>query len=394
MSLLELSQLCARHQPSGLNTTFGDATLSFDKYLLATQRMLSQAHTKLGTENAVAVVSGNMPFLREPARCDGAQHPYKRGILLTHGLTDSPYFMRHLADFFVSQGYLVMAILLPGHGTQPGDLLEVTWQEWAKAVAYGADRLAEQVDEVYLGGFSTGATLSIHQSQHDARVRGLFLYSPALKITPRAAYAKLHKLYSCLLPKTKWVSIQPDIDCYKYESFTMNGAAQMYALTQRVAAAELTLQIPVFAAASEDDVTVDTLATIDLMSRARHPASHLLIYSTTPEISATKHPDAHITWLYSVFPEHRIIGSSHLSIVLPAYDEYYGVQGNYVNCNHYYPHELDKYIACRTHPREVVFGEISAANLQTGLIQRLMYNPGYEQLCSAMQYFITSLAAY
>ncbi len=366
--------------------------LSFEAYIATTRDMLREIHRRLGTQNIDKVVDGNAPFILLPTQAEGVKHRYKRGILLTHGLTDSPYFMRHLADFFVSQGYLVMAILLPGHGTQPGDLLKVTWQEWAKAVAYGTDKLAEQVDEVYLGGLSTGATLSIHQSQHDTRVRGLFLFSPALKITARAAYAKLHKHYSWLVPKAKWISIQPDTDRYKYESFTMNGAAQMYALTQRVAASKLVLKIPVFAAASEDDVTVNTPATIDLMGRAQHPASHLLVYSTTPEISAIKYPDARITWSNSVFPEHRIIGFSHLSIIFPADDDYYGLKGDYVNCIHYYPYELEKFIACRTHPREVVLGEITAENLQTGVMLRLMYNPAYEDLCKAMRQFIASLA--
>ncbi len=75
--------------------------------------------------------------------------------------------MRHLAEFFLENGFRVMAVLLPGHGTQPGDLLEVTWQEWAKTVAYGAYKLAEEVDEVYLAGYSTGATLSVYQSLRD-----------------------------------------------------------------------------------------------------------------------------------------------------------------------------------------------------------------------------------
>jgi esterase/lipase len=43
--------------------------------------------------------------------------------------------MRHLADFFRQNGFRVMAVLLPGHGTQPGDLLDVTWQEWARPSA-------------------------------------------------------------------------------------------------------------------------------------------------------------------------------------------------------------------------------------------------------------------
>ena len=87
------------------------------------------------------IVDGNAPFeLKPPAGCpSGHGKPYRRGILLTHGLTDSPYSMRALGSFFQKNCFRVMAILLPGHGTQPGDLLDIHWQEWAKAEAYGTD---------------------------------------------------------------------------------------------------------------------------------------------------------------------------------------------------------------------------------------------------------------
>jgi len=240
------------HWPIGSRLAFAD-------YVARNRDMLSRAHA--GAADWEKIVDGNAPFELTPnnpspppcrgraregveASLPGQQKPYRRGVLLTHGLSDSPYFMRHLAAFFQENGFRVMAVLLPGHGTQPGDLLEVTWQEWARTVAYGADKLAEEVDEVYLAGYSTGATLSVYQSLRDNRVRGLFLFSPALRITRRAALANLHKLYSWLIPSAKWVDIKPDLDIYKNESFTKNAAAQTYARDQgtrcSIAAAPIT----------------------------------------------------------------------------------------------------------------------------------------------------------
>lgn len=353
--------------------------------------MLRRAHQKLATPNIEKVIAGNQPFMRQPAHANGINQACKRGILLTHGLTDSPYFMRHLADFFAAQGFLVMAILLPGHGTQAGDLLDVTWQEWAKAVEYGTDKLAEEVDEVYLGGLSTGATLSVYQSLRDTRVRGLFLYSPALKISRRAAFANFHKLYSRFYPAAKWLSIQPDHDCYKYESFTKNAAAQMYALTRQIRSHRSSLEIPVFAVASTDDATVDTAATVGFMLHARHPASQLVLYSGIERSISTATSAANITWVNSLFPEQRIVSSSHLAIVLPKEDAHYGDAGEYANCAHYYPGEMEKYAACRSHPNEVAQGEITPENLRTGIMRRLMYNPNYTQMENAMREFIQRL---
>lgn len=353
--------------------------------------MLQRAHQRLGSNDIETVVAGNMPFQLFPEQADGTSHRYRRGILLTHGLTDSPYFMRSLGAYFQTQGFLVRAVLLPGHGTQAGDLLDVAWQEWAKTVAYGADSLVQEVDELYLGGLSAGATLSLHHSLRDTRVRGLFLYSPALQISSRAAYAELHRLYSWLLPRARWLDIQPDHDRYKYESFPKNGAAQMHQLTRVVRAAlgEHGVAVPVFAAASGDDTTVVSQATLDLMTAAMHPANQLLWYSTMPP--KRNGDPARLQWMNSAVPEQRILSSAHTAIVLPASDPHYGRNGDYSNCAHYYPHEPEKYIVCRSRPAEVAQGEITTENLRSGIMRRLMYNPDFSGMTARMTDFIQTL---
>ena len=41
------------------------------------------------------------------------------GALLLHGLTDSPYSLRHVAELLAQQGYYALGLRLPGHGTFP-----------------------------------------------------------------------------------------------------------------------------------------------------------------------------------------------------------------------------------------------------------------------------------
>ena len=302
--------------------------------------------------------------------------------------------MRHLGTFFQENCFRVMAVLLPGHGTQPGDLLEVGWQEWAKAVAFGTDQLAAEVDEIYLGGFSLGGALSVYQSQRDERVRGLFLFTPALKISSLAVFANLHKIYSWALPSGKWLSVKPDKDIYKYESFASNGAAQVYALTQELNSQTQGHQaesIPVFAAASWDDSTVDTPATVAFMARTTHPSSRLVLYSTDTKqapagISANK-----LVLVNSVMPEQKILSSAHTAIVLPPEDTHYGVAGDYANCLHYFPDEMGKYAACSSNKNEVLQGELTKQNLKVGTLRRLMYNPNFAALKISMRQFIASL---
>ena len=389
------SPLEARHQASGLNTRFNGGQLAFADYVARHREMIAEVHSRSGASDLEKIVNGNAPFELKPAAGypAGQEKTYKRGVLLTHGLTDSPYFMRHLAAFFQENGFCVMAVLLPGHGTQPGDLLDVTWQEWAKAVAYGTDRLAAEVDEVYLAGFSAGGTLSVYQSLRDKRVHGLFLFSPALRISPRAARANLHKFYSWLIPPAKWVNINPDKDIYKYESSTKNAAAQMYALTQEIdeQLQQREVGIPVFAAASRDDATVDVSATLEFMARTTHPSSKLVLYATDAEKLPPGIPAGKLEMVNSVLPGQKILSSAHTAIVLPPDDAHYGTEGEYCNCIHYYRNDMEKYDACLNKRGEILQGEITEANLKAGTLRRLMVNPNFAALKISMKRFIDNL---
>jgi esterase/lipase len=390
-------QLGLRHQPSGLNTFFSGSQFTFPEYIQHSREMIAQARTGVTAGNLDKIVDGNAPFELKPAEGSpaGKEKTYRRGILLTHGLSDSPYFMRHLGAFFQEQGFRVMAILLPGHGTRPGDLLDVRWQEWLKAVEYGVGQLALEVDEVYLGGYSAGGALSVYQSLGDQRIRGLFLFAPALQISSKAAFANFHKVYSRLIPAAQWLDIRPDADIYKYESFPKNAAAQMYALTRAVNArmAKGTLNIPVFAVASQDDVTVNTSATVEFMAQTQHPVSKLVYYFSKPDSTPAAILKEKIELVPGSFPAKKIISSAHTAIVLPDVDAHYGEQGEYFNAIHYYPREMDKYTVC-SRPAEAVWqGEITAENLKVGAVRRLMYNPNFAALKSAMRQFINSLPA-
>lgn len=386
----------ARHDASGLNTLCNGDQLTFADYVSRNRDMIRKVRSATLTSNLDKAVDGNAPFELEPSGSDtaGKEKKYRRGILLTHGLSDSPYFMRYLAAFFQRNGFRVMAVLLPGHGTRPGDMLDVSWQEWAKAVAYGTDQLAAEVDEVYLGGYSAGGALSIYQSLQDKRVRALFLFAPALAITHEAAFACLHKWVSWLIPRQKWVHIKPDIDIYKYESFAKNTATQMYQLTLAVSAQlkQHELNIPIFTVATADDNTVNTSATVEFMARQSNPRNKLILYTTDATKLAQSVSDQKTEWVNSVIPEQRILSSAHTAILIPPEDEHYGIDGDYANCAHYYPGNMDKYEACKKHHKENWRGELTEKNLETGVLLRLMYNPNFSALKNSIQRFIDNLS--
>lgn len=385
----QLATLAERHQPSGLNSQHFHRYPTFAAYLESMRTMLYQARADLSAALLQKAVEGNAPFELKPDDCclRGKQTPYQRGILLVHGLSDSPYFMRHLGAFFQAQGFKVHAMLLPGHGSRPGDLLEVHWQEWVSAVNAAIEQLALEVEEIYLGGFSAGGALSVYHAACDHRIRGLFLFAPALQVSPKAAWANMHRIYSWLMPAAKWLAIHEDVDLYKYESFPKNAAAQMHALTRSVASrlSQYPIQVPVFAAVSQDDATVDTRATVSFIQTATHPLNKLVYYYSDPQ----RLPSGDfIEPICGVFPSQHIVSSAHTAIVLPSDDEHYGVRGRYRNCLHYSGEQLN---ACLHDDEMVRQGEITDQNLQFGVTRRLMYNPNFEIQKQAMRKFIEHL---
>ncbi|NVL31549.1 alpha/beta hydrolase, partial [Pseudomonas syringae pv. actinidiae] len=69
----------------------------------------------------------------------------KGGVLLVHGLGDSPWSFHDVAQKLADQGYLVRTVLLPGHGTKPQDMLDVRLEQWQQVVREQAQLLSREV---------------------------------------------------------------------------------------------------------------------------------------------------------------------------------------------------------------------------------------------------------
>ena len=103
--------------------------------------------------------SGNEPvlLLHEGHRKDA--------VVLIHGLTDSPYYMRAIAERFFPAGANVVLPLLPAHGLiepdeafEDGDLAE----KWKATARHAVDVATLLGDRVSVGGLSTGGALSVY----------------------------------------------------------------------------------------------------------------------------------------------------------------------------------------------------------------------------------------
>ena len=85
----------------------------------------------------------------------------RRGILLIHGFTATPSQMRPLGEALHREGYTVLGVLLPGHGTTVEDMERQNWSAWLKACRDGFQTLARRCDEISVAGLSMGGILTL-----------------------------------------------------------------------------------------------------------------------------------------------------------------------------------------------------------------------------------------
>ena len=109
----------------------------------------------------------------------------KKAIVLVHGLSDSPYFMTAIADFFFEHlGYNVYLPLLQSHGLkEPKGMEDVKLDGWKANVDFAINTAASGAEEVSIGGLSTGGALSFYMAVNNPKITGtLYLFSAALDL--------------------------------------------------------------------------------------------------------------------------------------------------------------------------------------------------------------------
>lgn len=233
---------------------------SFDDYLRLEDRLFAELHKKLLDDPAAADPFSMSRYHPGSAAARRAwETPYNRSyelkqddprgaVLLVHGLSDSPYSVRALAETIHDQGYDVVVLRMPGHGTTPSMLRDVSWKDWYASVVlaarYAASRAGPGKPFVAVG-HSTGAaliTLYSVRSLDDAslpRPARLYLMSPAIGISKFAFMTSVLSGLSFIpyFESSAWLDVLPEYDPYKYNSFPVNAANQIYHVTHELRAA-------------------------------------------------------------------------------------------------------------------------------------------------------------
>ncbi len=247
---------------------------AFDKFAAHYQLQLGKVSSCRDPElNQFRVCS---PLLRNEGNAPFIIHHGKKTnkvAVLFHGLSDSPFYMRAIAAKLHAQGLNVIVPLTPGHGLREADAamedpdMVQSWRQHADSVMQIAAQLG---DEVYLGGFSAGATIATdYYLRHPRQVHALMLFSGALALSDYAE--SMAKIWG-----TKWLARIFDGDYestgpnpHKYPRVSGYAGLQLMSVIYDIRAkleAGQQIEVPLFAAHSQADLTTPYRGIEDLIN--------------------------------------------------------------------------------------------------------------------------------
>lgn len=364
--------------------------------------------------------------------------PQPRGVVVMfHGLSDSPYSLQPLGRVLAASRYHVIGLRLPGHGTVPAGLLEVRWEDWraaAELAVRDAMRRTAPGTPLILAGYSNGTAVALDYALRSLsdpllpRPRKLVFLSPAFAVPKFARLAPVMTFISRIpgLERLAWNEILPEYDPFKYNSFTVNAAAQIYGLTAEIESAMETLHAagrldelpPILTLQSVVDSTVPPIPSLTrLYGRLRGSGNELVLFDVNREASTLTmiRPGADsllslrdreipfaVTLVTNADANTRevvartyapgarealseetglewppgVYSLSHVSIPFPPDDPVYGGVAN----------------PASTFPslgRLDLRGESAVLRAPTGLLMRLRYNPFFPYLAERVTRFVT-----
>ncbi|NVK55905.1 MAG: alpha/beta fold hydrolase [Alteromonadaceae bacterium] len=288
----------------------------FNRYQRAVADWLGEHRISVGND-AEWEVTLNTPF-----ECGAGN---STGILFVHGLGDSPYFFRDIGERLCKQGFWVRAILLPGHGSKPGDMLKASYSAWQATAGYHIDMFSLHVDKLFIAGFSTGTNIAVVAASERPSISGLLLFSPAFE--PNFAVTWLAPYFTSLY---RWPNLEPEDNPTRYNSVAMQGfAAYQYsvdAVSQVLA--QHTVSQPVLMVVPEGDSVVDVEQVGRLYeTRFGHPNNQILWLGVNKRAPATADR------LPMDIPAQRIGAASHMSVLFSPQNPLYGMAGTIRICD-------------------------------------------------------------
>jgi esterase/lipase len=361
-----------RFKPSGLNSKFHCECKDLNEYIQRFLEIIPYARVDLTSDNEQTIIEAVRPRLANSATKD-------HGIILIHGLLDTPSCMQSLYEFFEAQGYHTFSLLLPGHGTRPGDLLNTDIEQWLKSLQFAIKCMHKQVSKLSIVGFSMGASLALYLTQQGIALDNLILFAPAIEITnPLFPIIPSINAIGSYIEKYAWLFQHEDNDYAKYQSIATNAAFQTKRLADKIITNKARIKPPLMVINSSDDETICPKKAMEFFYQQDNPKNRA-IYYTNDEVNF----DSKTEIVKSAYPKDNILDLSHTAMTNAPNHPHYGKNGDYKDYLHY--EGYNKAIECE---REVHYGSTNKANLSKFYLERLHYNPFFEEMMQSILSFL------
>ncbi len=270
-----------------------------------------------------------VPFKLPPDQ--GCMKGAPRGIaVLIHGLSDTAFAVRDLAATLAKQCFEARALLLPGHGTRPADLMVVDHHDWLSHVEVALKQARAESPFVVVAGFSLGAALALTSAaKSPGNVDAVIGLAPAYRIRSNFL-ARQARWIATFRP---WLDLGPREDFARYGAMPTRGIASTMAVLGTMEARirqRGPIQTPWLVVQSEDDEVVDVAWNRQFFDANALNARSLLInyFSNPPQTTASDRT----VWLSASDTTLRVVGISHLAVHISPENPHYGESGTYRNC--------------------------------------------------------------
>lgn len=431
----------SRYAPTNLPPVMPSG--NFPAYIEGARGHVTAVNDAAGTPIPRDEVAAVGPFELRPSRvnreCAGkGGADFDRGVLLIHGLNDTPFSMWDLGARFAKNCYLVRAILLPGHGTVPGDLLNVGIPAWRDAVAKAVWSFRGEVNRLVIAGFDLGANLAL-DAAHDLampdelELNGIVLLAPAFDYRPPSfAPAAFGPGGNAL-----WGDVFDKRDSLRYNSIAKPSVAATEGLGRELFEREAPLHLPLFMVLSAEDAVTDAGLARSWFCDQRVTPRHLLWYSRYPDaplptchctverrdsernesrICVSVRPgscarpagakgDGRTEWDPAFCRSNpfetgghdtggAILDIAHVALLAAPNNPRYGARAETNDCLHYsFQSQSPEGRVCAGRSngegdRYVRYGEMSDRNLENYVLRRLTYNPDFDHMANEMIDFL------
>jgi len=223
-------------------------------------------------------------------------------VILVHGFLGASNNFNELPERLAADGYRVRALRLPGHGTTPFDLKEVSSSAELNYILAEVRRLKTRHKRVFLVGHSMGGTLCTLAAAASPEVDGVILAGPHYRVTHQWYYGLPVEVWNKLTGwAVRWV--------YKSDRFIQvdRPEAKPEIVSYRYIPSNAVALIDHFAAVARDPdtlamVTCPVLILHGANDRAASPAAarEALAHMASPdkEFVLLENSNHHIFWDY------------------------------------------------------------------------------------------------